>query len=497
MHHESLFERALDAVVGMNDAGLVTAWNPAAEEIFGWSRAEALGRTMGDLIVPAQYRQAHAKGLAHYNATGEGPVLEKRFKITAMHRDGSEFPVELSIFPMRGDDGRRYFYGFLRSLAAEEAHRLEQERRAQESEILLDVAQRLLDDDSLEDFAQFCIDRICTVAGLSAGHFFSVRGVSGSRFLMPTGSWFIADERFRPVVEATSTYRFAPGEGLPGRAWAIRELAVQNNIPDDPNFLRRDVFAEVGLTRGMALPVSHGGTVHGVLEFFGSEESRFDPEIVRLVRTVGTQIGAALRRKEIAEHRETMRQEVSHRIGNSLAVVSSIFRSCARKATSVDELRVAFLNRVQAIGRATRLSMEGPSNGVALGKLVLDAIDILPSAGTVPLDVPDLEISSDSVMPLSLILNELATNGMKHGGLGSEARLSIQGDICAESGDLHLHWIEQLDAPRPKPDLQVNTGFGSQMLDMMIKGRLGGSFERQIDETGFRLSLRLPLAQLE
>ena len=60
---ETLFNRALDAVVGMDESGRVTAWNGSAEEIFGWSREEALGASMGDLIVPPQYREAHARGL--------------------------------------------------------------------------------------------------------------------------------------------------------------------------------------------------------------------------------------------------------------------------------------------------------------------------------------------------------------------------------------------------------------------------------------------------
>lgn len=496
MHQESLFERALDAVVGMDDAGRVTAWNPAAEEIFGWSRDEALGQSMGDLIVPHQHRQAHANGLKHFNRTGEGPVLEKRIKITALHRSGREFPVELSIFPMREDDGRRCFYGFLRSLEAEETHRREQERRAQEAEILLAIAQKLLEDTSTEEFAQFCLEKICQVAGLDAGHFLVVRGVDSRRFLQPTGAWFVSEGRFQPVVDATASYRFALGEGLPGRAWKQGELVVQQDLATDPNFPRRDVFTGVGLTRGMAMPIRHGGATHGVLEFFGSDTSRFDPEIIRLVRTVGTQIGVALRRKEMAEQRETLRREIAHRVGNSLAVVTSIFRVCARTARSVEELKEGFLGRILAVGRATRLSMDGPNHSVPLQELVQDAISLLPEAESIPVDVPDLEIDSNSVMPLSLILNELATNGIKHGSLGSAAALSIRGGTCPESGDLYLHWQESLTAPRLAAEAQSGTGFGSQLLDTMIKGRLGGSFERQVDESGFRMSIRLPLAQL-
>ncbi len=497
-HLESLFERALDAVVGMDDEGRVNAWNGAAEDIFGWSRAETMGANMGDLIVPPQHREGHANGLIHYNRTGEGPVLEKKVRITALHRDGTEFPVELSIFPMETDNGSRCFFAFIRSMAADEAHRRENEMRRREAEILLHIAQKLLEDVSLDEFIKFCLDEVCSVAGLDAGHLFVVRGASAERVLLPTGVWFIRDERFQPVIEATQICRFAMAEGLPGRAWQTGDLVVQQVISQDSNFIRRQTFCDVGLTRGMALPVHHGGEIHAVLEFFGTEASRFDQEILRLVRTVGSQIGIAIRRKEAAEHRETLRREVAHRVGNSLAVVTAIFRSCARKATSIDDLSDAFMNRVMAIGRANRLSLEDAQAGVPLSALIRDAIGLLPEAATIPVTAPDIIIESDCVMPLSLILNELATNGLKYGGLGGDAQLSIEAGICNLTGDLQLQWHERLAARRTDPPAQPErVGFGSQLLKMMIEGRLGGRHERQIDERGFRFDLWVPLARID
>jgi PAS domain S-box-containing protein len=75
----------------------VTAWNPAAERTFGYTRAEAIGREMAELIIPSALRQRHRQGLAKYLATGDGPVLGKRLELAAVRKDGSEFPVELTI----------------------------------------------------------------------------------------------------------------------------------------------------------------------------------------------------------------------------------------------------------------------------------------------------------------------------------------------------------------------------------------------------------------
>lgn len=145
-HLESLFDRALDAVVGMNSSGDVVAWNAAAEDIFGWRRDEALGANMGDLIVPLHLRAAHTQGLSRYNRTGEGPVLEQRLRLTAIHRDGSEFPVEISIFPMKGADAPSMFYAFIRSLKAEMEAQRQQELRVREAEVLLKIGHQLLEE---------------------------------------------------------------------------------------------------------------------------------------------------------------------------------------------------------------------------------------------------------------------------------------------------------------------------------------------------------------
>jgi PAS domain S-box-containing protein len=96
-----ILESALDAVITMDHMGVITDWNPQAEATFGWSRCEAIGRSLAEIIIPTHYREAHQRGIQHVLATGKGPVLNKRIEITALHRDGHEFPVELAISPMR------------------------------------------------------------------------------------------------------------------------------------------------------------------------------------------------------------------------------------------------------------------------------------------------------------------------------------------------------------------------------------------------------------
>lgn len=111
----AVLRSALDCIVSMDHLGNIVEWNPAAERTFGYARNEVLGRPMAEVIVPPSLRDAHRQGLAKYLLTGYGPVIGKRIEITAMRKDGSEFPVELSITPI-SLEGPPTFTGYLRDI---------------------------------------------------------------------------------------------------------------------------------------------------------------------------------------------------------------------------------------------------------------------------------------------------------------------------------------------------------------------------------------------
>ena len=94
---EAFFESSIDAVVQMDFDGYITGWNQQAEKIFGWSAEEILDQTIEQTIIPERYRDAHNKGMKKFLKTGETSVLNTLIEIHALHRDGYEFPVELSV----------------------------------------------------------------------------------------------------------------------------------------------------------------------------------------------------------------------------------------------------------------------------------------------------------------------------------------------------------------------------------------------------------------
>jgi PAS domain S-box-containing protein len=113
----AILDSVLDCIVTINADGIVIEFNAAAERTFGYTKAEAIGRALADLIIPQAARDAHAAGLAHYRATGEGPLIGKLLELTAMRSDGSEIPVELVITAVRSDRAP-IFTGVLRDITS-------------------------------------------------------------------------------------------------------------------------------------------------------------------------------------------------------------------------------------------------------------------------------------------------------------------------------------------------------------------------------------------
>jgi PAS domain S-box-containing protein len=113
----AIVDSALDAVVVMDAEGIIKDWNKQAEETFGWTRSEALGRRMSETIIPVQYRLSHERGLQQFLKTGRGPVMNRRIEITALRRDGTVFPVELSITPLKAGNTWT-FSSFIRDITA-------------------------------------------------------------------------------------------------------------------------------------------------------------------------------------------------------------------------------------------------------------------------------------------------------------------------------------------------------------------------------------------
>ncbi len=145
----AVLETALDAIVSIDSENKVIDWNPAAERIFGYSRELAMGRDMAELIVPPSNLEIRRKGLARFLQSGRGRMLGHRVEVMAMRANGAEFPVELTVTKIPGEDGPPVFTSFIRDIT--DRRRTEEALRKSEERFRLLV-------EGVEDYAIYMLD---------------------------------------------------------------------------------------------------------------------------------------------------------------------------------------------------------------------------------------------------------------------------------------------------------------------------------------------------
>lgn len=111
-----IIEAALDAIVGINTKGEIIIWNPQAEALFGWKKEEIIGQSLTEKIVPHRFRQKHDAGFKLYLETGIHTTLNKKLEISALNKKEEEFPIELSILPIK-ENGQEFFCAFMRDIS--------------------------------------------------------------------------------------------------------------------------------------------------------------------------------------------------------------------------------------------------------------------------------------------------------------------------------------------------------------------------------------------
>jgi PAS domain S-box-containing protein len=111
----SITDTAKDGIITLDSNGDVSFWNQAAEKLFGYSANDIIGRNFHDIVAPTRFREAHRRAFALWQETGEGEVIGKPVEMTALHQDGTEIPVELSL-SSTSISGRQFAVGIVRDI---------------------------------------------------------------------------------------------------------------------------------------------------------------------------------------------------------------------------------------------------------------------------------------------------------------------------------------------------------------------------------------------
>lgn len=503
----AIVETALDAVVGMNEHGQISDWNQQAEIIFGWSQREAIGRSLATTIIPPQHREAHERGLRHFLATGRGPLMSRRIEITASHRDGHEFPVELTVSPVRLGN-LWVFSAFVRDIT----QRKSAERRLAAQYAVTRVLAESL---TLQEASRKILQAIGESLGWELGIFWHVED-QPANVLRCIDAWHVPGIEVAEFVALSRQRTFPLGIGLPGRIWAKGQPDWIPDVVTDANFPRAPIAEKVGLHGAFGVPVQIGSNIYGVIEFFSRDIREPDRDLLDMMAEIGIKVGQFIERKltesELQKAQALLLQAqkmeavgrlaggVAHDFNNLLTIISG---SCHFLLTSLDRTgplrkeveeikragsRAATLtSQLLALSRRQVLTLKELNlNDVIrnieglLQRLIGEDIDLVtvldPDLGVVKADPGQIE----QIM-MNLIAN--ARDAMPSGG-----RLSIEtANVELDETYAHQHAIAR---PGPYAMLAVSdSGLG---MDKETQGRIFEPFFTTKDQgkgTGLGLAM--------
>ncbi|HEX8574481.1 MAG TPA: HWE histidine kinase domain-containing protein [Allosphingosinicella sp.] len=465
-----MLDTALDAVVVMTREGMVAGWNDVATQTFGWTGEEAVGRLMADLIIPEQYREAHCRGLERFNETAEERVLNRRIEISAVDKDGREFPVELSI-TLAGHSDEALFLGFLRDISERREAEARLRRQASETELLFKVTRMAAETASFDEALHACLEAICTLTGWPIGHALIAAG--GQAELVSTSVWFEASPGdSEPMKAATAGLRFTPGIGLPGLILDRGEPAWVSDPEGHPDFIRKGL----GYAAAFGFPIKNEGRIVAVLEFFSRTAAEPDPELMMTVRTLGEQVGRVLERRRTEEHLRLLVNELNHRVKNTLAIVQSIAVQTLRSEDGEDGPRRAFESRLSALASAHDLLTAENWESAPLRQVVETAgLGCGASPERLTLSGPDVRVQPRTAVSIAMAVHELCTNAVKYGAFSNRTgTVSVDWEV-SEAGQgrcLRFRWREEGGPPVKPPEKR---GFGTRMIERALAAELGGS----------------------
>lgn len=312
----AIMDNMMQALITIDPAGKIRTFNKWAEHIFGYAAEEVIGRNV-NILMPEPYRSEHDGYLDHYMKTGQAKIIGKinREDVSAVRSSGEIFPISLSVTEV-DIDAAPVFIGLISDISeqrkretnlrqardeAQNAHtRLKQETKT--VRLLERITNAINESANLEEAIQVCLNEICSFTGWAAGHAYLEDDTK--RRLLPSKIWCLRNpEEFQSLRKATETTVLSPGIGLPGRVYQEKEAVWIKNVLQDTNFPRARKVRDMAAQAGFGFPVLVKKDVVAVLEFFAGNLERPSDDFMRVMASIGTQLGRVIEREKIEKAR--------------------------------------------------------------------------------------------------------------------------------------------------------------------------------------------------
>lgn len=279
---------ALDCVVTIDQDGNIVEFNPAAERTFGYKANEVIGKRMAEMLMPPTYRAAHRQGLARYLRTGERRILGKRLEMTAIHADGSEFPVELAVTEIRTYSGSM-FSAYLRDITERKRAEEELQRRVTQQAMVAQLGRLALSGlacSRLMDEAVILVAQTLHVEYCEVLQLLSDRDV----YLLRAGVGWKEGLVGRATFDVEAS-------GQAGYTLRSNEPVIVDDLRTESRFNGPALLTDHGVVSGMSVIIGGQDRPFGVLGAHSSRRRAFAQDDINFLQAMANVLAEAIERR--------------------------------------------------------------------------------------------------------------------------------------------------------------------------------------------------------
>lgn len=314
-------ETARDAIVTIDgESGAVTSWNAAAEAMFGYSKDETIGRVLHDFLPPPRFRQAASDGMTHFATTGKGAAIDKTLELTALHKNGVEFPIEISLAATRIGE-KWHATGIVRNISERKRTELLNQRLGQMYRTISRCNKVLVHaGDELELARETC--RVLTDEGGLLAAWVGYAEAGAAKRILPIA---VAGAEQSEIAAMNLTWEDNQ-EGHEPTATAVRtgNIVVSQDILNDPLWAPwRDQAIKRGYAAAATFPLKIDQRVLGALDIYGDKADVFQPDMLELLAELAGDLAFGIDNLRSRAERMGLLEKLEHCLDHAVAAIAA------------------------------------------------------------------------------------------------------------------------------------------------------------------------------
>jgi len=277
---KGLAASAQDAIVMMDGQGNISYWNDSATRTFGYSSSEVLGRKLHDVLAPRRYYDDYLRGYTHFRETGDGPYIGRTLELSALKKDGTEFPVEFSVSRLRVR-GEWHAISILRDITDRKRTEALMQQQIRNMTSLSDIGIAISSSLDMRVTLNILLDRLTSQLGIDAANVLLLD--QDTLYLTSAASLGFRISTIRKI-------KVRMGKGHAGQAAYERRTLIVNDLGDTlTRSLRDEKFKGY-----IAVPLISKGNIKGVLELFHRNTIDPTPEWLSFIELMAAQAAIAI-----------------------------------------------------------------------------------------------------------------------------------------------------------------------------------------------------------